>query len=123
MKQFLDYILEKKDTALDIKFTIWKSPDNKVKWLEDNEPYQKIEYVYSDDKEGIKIDFLLGFKDGTWQLWAGKNGSVSYYDDPYYNTKESKFSLGILSAVDKIKELINEVKSDKNNWVQYYISR
>ena len=66
MKTLRDYLLEEKDDITastsrgDIKFTIWKAPDKKVRWLNDNEAYQKIEYKLEDKEEGLYIDFLLG---------------------------------------------------------------
>ena len=83
----------------DIKFTIWKAPDEKVNWLEDNEQYQKIEYVYNNKEKGIVIDFLLGKKDNSWQLWMGKEGAVNYDDDPTYDMKTPKFADGIVKAI------------------------
>lgn len=107
----------------DIKFKIWKSPDNFVTSLKDNEDYQKIEYVFKEKESGIVIDFLIGKKDGTWQLWIGKDGAVSYDDDPFYNLEEISFLPALSKAVDKVIDFIDEVKSDPNNWVQYYIHR
>lgn len=126
MKSILAYIIESLDVnkiKSDIKFKIWKSPDNFVTELNDNEDFQKIEYVFKDKKLGIVIDFLLGKKDGTWQLWVGKDGAVSYDDDPTYNLEEISFLLAVSKAVDKVIEFIDTVKSDPDNWVQYYINR
>ncbi len=131
MKNLDFYIFEEEDTKendenikerSDIKFTIWKSPDNKVTWLEDNEPYQKIEYKYINKKDGIKIDFLLGYEDGTWKLWVGKIGVCAYTDDPYCSLDTPKFYEAIINALDKIQEFIKKVKDDKDNWVQFYIN-
>ena len=71
MKSLLQYILESENSTEkdNIKFTIWEAPDKKVKWLNNNKDYQKIEYKYKDKKLGIEIHFLLGFKDNTWKLW------------------------------------------------------
>lgn len=126
MKSILAYIIESLDInkiKSDIKFKIWKSPDNFVTELNDNEDFQKIEYVFKDKKLGIIIDFLLGKKNGTWQLWVGKDGAVSYDDDPMYNLEEISFLPAVSKAVDKVIEFIDTVKSDADNWVQYYINR
>ena len=50
MKSLLQYILESENTTErgNIKFTIWESPEKKVKWLDNNKNYQKIEYQYKD---------------------------------------------------------------------------
>ena len=40
-----------------IKFTIWEEPDKKVKWITDNNKFQKIEYKYEDKEKNIYIDF------------------------------------------------------------------
>lgn len=127
MRDIKLYILEKKkekekDIKLraNIKFTIWKQPDLKVKWLKDNEKYQKIEYKYEDNAECLFIDFLLGFKDDTWYLWVGKIGSCSYDDDPYKDLKTNKFSEAIIAALDAVEEFINKVKEEPDNYVQFY---
>lgn len=119
------YIIESYNSKLraDVKFKIWKSPDNFVTSLKDDEDFQKIEYVYKDKKKGIVIDFLIGKKDGKWQLWVGKDGAVSYDDDPTYNLDEISFLPALSNAVDKVIEFIDDVKSDPDNWVQYYINR
>lgn len=103
-----------------IKFTIWKEPDKKVTWINDNDKYQKIEYKYEDKDKDIHIDFLLGFKDKSWKLWIGKIGALSYDDDPYYDFETSSFKEGILSALDKVTEFIDDVEEDPQNWVQFY---
>lgn len=105
-----------------IKFTIWKEPDKKIKWLDSNTGYQKIEYIYKDEKEGMQVDFLLGFKEGSWRLWVGKVGSVSYDDDPYCNFETSKFSEAIILALDKVQEMIEDIKEDPANWVQFFVN-
>jgi hypothetical protein len=116
---------DKKEKSVErgeIKFTIWKEPDKKVTWLEDNEPYQKIEYVFEDEDKGIKIDFLLGQDDTQkWHLWCGKPGSCSYDDDPYCEFDTSKFSEAIVQALDKVDEIIGKVKEDPHNFVQFYV--
>ena len=130
MKRLYDYILEKEtdketqDRIKDIKFTIWKEPKVKVKWLEDDEDYQKIEYKYIDKEKGISIDFLLGNvkEEKTWKLWTGKIGAVTYDDDPYCDLKESKFSYAIVASLEKIKEIINNVENEPDNYVQFYVS-
>ena len=85
----------------------------------------KIEYVYKDKKEGIEMDFLIGRpkEEDDWQLYIGKIGSVSYDDDPYKSLKTKKLSKAINIAVDEALKLIEEVKKDKENWVQFYIHR
>ena len=126
MKSLKDYILEEKNdiTATtsrgDIKFTIWKAPDKKVKWLDDNESYLKIEYKLEDKKDGLYIDFLLGFQDDSWKLWIGKIGSCSYDDDPYCSFETKKFAEGIVATLDKVEEFVDKVKEDPENYIQFY---
>lgn len=126
MKNLRDYLLEEKGDITastsrgDIKFTIWKAPDKKVRWLNDNESYLKIEYKLEDKEEGLFIDFLLGFKDGSWKLWIGKIGSCSYDDDPYCSFETKKFSEGIVAALDKVEEFIGKVKDDPESYIQFY---
>jgi hypothetical protein len=131
MKTLVQYIIEaeenkdkeKQSTERGkIKFTIWESPDKKVNWLDDNEKYQKIEYKYEDKKEGISIDFLLGFQEDSWKLWIGKIGSCSYDDDPYCSFDTKKFSEGIIAALDKVEEFLDKVKEDPSNYVQFYVN-
>lgn len=105
-----------------IKFTIWTAPDKKADWLDSNTAYQKIEYIYDDKKNGCKIHFLLGYKDGTWKLWVGKLGAVSYDDKYYYDTKEHTFAKGILSALDKVIDMTTDIKENPDNWPQFYIN-
>lgn len=109
-------IIKKKD----IKFTIWELPDKKVKWLNNNDEYLKIEYKYINQLEQIFIDFLLGFKEDSWRLWAGKIGSVSYDDDPYCSLDTEKFSEAVTNAIDKIVEIVNMVVDEPLNYIQYY---
>ena len=130
MKSLYTYILEaeiddndkEKDITRrgNIKFTIWKSPDKKVRWIKDNDHYQKIEYKYEDKDNNIYIDFLLGFKENEWKLWIGKIGALSYDDDPYCGLKTTSFRDAILSALDKVEEFIDEVNEDPDNYVQFY---
>ncbi len=126
MKSLKEYLLEEKNditastTRGDIKFTIWKAPDKKVRWLEDNEAYQKIEYKLEDKEEGLYIDFLLGYQEDSWKLWIGKIGSCSYDDDPYCSFDTKKFSEGIVAALDKVEEFIEKVKDDKESYIQFY---
>ena len=126
MKSLKDYIKEEKQDITanvsrgDIKFTIWKSPDQKVRWLHDNESYLKIEYKLEDKEDGLSIDFLLGFQDDSWKLWIGKLGSCSYDDDPYCSLNTSKFAEGIVAALDKVEEFVKKVKDDPEDYVQYY---
>lgn len=126
MKSLKDYIKEEKQDVTanvkrgDIKFTIWKSPDQKVRWLHDNEEYLKIEYKLEDKEDSLSIDFLLGFQDGSWKLWIGKLGSCSYDDDPYCSFDTAKFAEGIVAALDKVEEFVKKVKDDPEDYVQYY---
>ena len=112
---------EKTTQRGNIKFTIWESPDKKVTWLDDNKSYQKIEYKLEDKDKGLSIDFLLGFKNGSWRLWIGKIGSCSYDDDPYCDFETEKFSEAIVNALDKVEEFLEKVENDKEDYVQYYI--
>lgn len=126
MKSLKDYINEEKNDITsgiqrgDIKFTIWKSPEEKVTTLKDNESYQKIEYKLQDNKEGLSIDFLLGYKDDSWKLWIGKIGSCSYDDDPYCSFDTDNFKKAIIMCLDKVEEFIEQVKDDPQNYVQFY---
>jgi len=103
-----------------IKFTIWEEPKKKVNWLNNNEKYQKIEYQYRDKEKNIDIDFLLGFQDNSWKLWIGKIGAITYDDDPWCDFKTNKFSEGIVAALDKVEEFIDDVEENPDNWVQFY---
>ena len=126
MKTLKEYILEKSEDNTkstergNIKFTIWEEPDKKVKWINDNEKYQKIEYKHEDKDKNIFIDFLLGFKDNSWRLWIGKIGATQYDDDPYFDLETTKFSEAIVSALDKVEEFLYKVKEDPQNYVQFY---
>ena len=126
MKDLKDYLLEEKNDITastergDIKFTIWKAPDKKVRWLNDNESYLKIEYKLDDKEAGLHIDFLLGFKDGSWKLWIGKIGSCSYDDDPYCSFETKKFDEGIVAALDKVEEFVQKVKDEPEDYIQFY---
>lgn len=126
MKSLKEYLLEEKNDITastsrgDIKFTIWKAPDKKVKWLDDNEDYLKIEYKLEDKEEGLYIDFLLGYQDDSWKLWIGKIGSCSYDDDPYCSFETKKFAEGIVAALDKVEEFVAKVKDDKESYIQFY---
>ena len=126
MKNLKSYILEANDKNStqrgNIKYIIWLSPDKKVTWLKDNQPYQKIEYKHEDNDKNIFIDFLLGYVDEqkTWKLWIGKIGSLSYDDDPDCDVETDKLAGAIVKALDKTEEFIKEVESDPQNWVQYY---
>lgn len=127
MKTIIQFIKEaeedKKTTQRGkIKFTIWEEPDKKVKWLADNKKYQKIEYKLEDKEKGLSIDFLLGFKDGSWKLWIGKIGSCSYDDDPYCSFDTENFAEAIVSALDKVEEFLEMVEEDPENYIQYYIN-
>ena len=130
MKRLIDYILEadnkeddKKSLPIeskDIIFTVWESPDKKVQELKNNNAYQKIEYKLEDKKSGLSIDFLLGFKDKSWQLWVGKIGSCSYDDDPYKDLKTDNFKKAIITSLDIIEEFIEKVMEDPTDYVQFY---
>ena len=126
MKSLKDYIKEEKQDITasvsrgDIKFTIWKSPDQKVRWLHDNESYLKIEYKLEDKEDGLSIDFLLGFQDDSWKLWIGKIGSCSYDDDPYCSFDTEDFRTAIIACLDKVEEFIQKVKDEPTNYVQFY---
>ena len=130
MKALIQYIKEAQDgddakLRSKIMFTIWEAPDKKVTTLASNTSYQKIECKYEESPDaykGVKISFLLGFKDNAWQLWAGKIGVSSYEDDPWVNLEETDFYKAVSAAVDKCVELIKQVKDEPNNWMQYYVT-
>ena len=105
----------------EIKFKIWKDGGELADWITDKDGYQKIEYVFKDKEKGITIDFLLGRKDGKWWLWAGKNGAVNYDDQPYKDLDAVSFQDAIMTSLDKIQELIEDVRENPDNWSQYYI--
>ena len=107
----------------DIKFTIWEAPQKKVRWIKDNNSYQKIEYKLEDKEEGLSIDFLLGYQDDSWKLWIGKIGSCSYDDDPYCSFDTDNFKKAIVACLDKVEEFIEKVKDDKENYVQFYVHK
>lgn len=105
----------------DVQFKIFSEPDNQVTHIDDgNDKYLKIEYVYNDEKNGIQIDFLIGKKDNTWYLYAGKIGSTSYDDDPYKDLETKDLDKAINKAVSEVIELIDKVKKDKKEYVQFY---
>ena len=104
----------------EIKFKIWKDGGELSDWITDKDGYQKIEYVYKNKEKGITIDFLLGRKDGSWFIWAGKDGAVNYDDQPYKDLETPYFRDAIMNSLDKIQELIKDVKEDPDNWAQYY---
>ena len=126
MKSLKEYLLEEKNDITastsrgDIKFTIWKAPDKKVRWLNDNESYLKIEYKLEDREEGLFIDFLLGYQEDSWKLWIGKIGSCSYDDDPYCSFETKKFAEAIVKALDKVEEFVAKVKEEPENYIQFY---
>lgn len=133
MKRLKDYIIEandnnseEKDESVnrrkDIMFTIWKEPDKKVKWLKDNEKYQKIEYKHEDKSRKMSMSFLLGYdkENDTWKLWVGKIGAITYDDDPLCSLETNKFSQAIIKGLDKIEEYIKKVEDDPSDWIQYY---
>jgi hypothetical protein len=107
----------------EIKFKIWKDGGERADWITDKDGYQKIEYIYKDKKKGITIDFLLGRKDGAWHLWAGKDGGVNYDDEPMYDLEANTFQKAIMNSLDKIQDLIQDVKDNPDNWVQFYINK
>ena len=104
----------------EIKFKIWKDGGELANWITDKDGYQKIEYVYKNKEKGITIDFLLGRKDGSWSVWAGKDGAVNYDDQPYKDLKTPYFRDAIMNSLDTIQELIKDVKENPDNWAQYY---
>lgn len=133
MKRLKDYIIEANDNnseeqdesvnrRKDIMFTIWKEPDKKVKWLKDNEKYQKIEYKHEDKSRKMSMSFLLGYdkETDTWKLWVGKIGAITYDDDPLCSLETNKFSQAIIKGLDKIEEYIKKVEDDPSDWIQYY---
>lgn len=123
MKSLRQFILEKKKESTrrgKIKFTIWEEPDKKVNWIEDNNSYTKIEYKHEDKKKNLSIDFLLGFKDGSWKLWIGKIGSATYDDDPYCSFDTDDFKYAIVDALDKVEEFIDKVEDDPEDYVQFF---
>ena len=133
MKTLKDYIIEANDNnseeqdesvnhRKDIMFTIWKEPDKKVKWLKDNEKYQKIEYKHEDKSRKMSMSFLLGYdkENDTWKLWVGKIGAITYDDDPLCSLETNKFSQAIIKGLDKIEEYIKKVEDDPSDWIQYY---
>ena len=133
MKRLKHYIIEANDNnseeqdesvnrRKDIMFTIWKEPDKKVKWLKDNEKYQKIEYKHEDKSRKMSMSFLLGYdkENDTWKLWVGKIGAITYDDDPLCSLETNKFSQAIIKGLDKIEEYIKKVEDDPSDWIQYY---
>ena len=104
----------------EIKFKIWKDGGELANWITDKDGYQKIEYVYKDKEKGIVIDFLLGRKDGSWFIWAGKDGAVNYDDQPYKDLKTPYFKDAIMNSLDEIQGLIKDVKENPDKWAQYY---
>ena len=133
MKTLKDYIIEANDNnseeqdesvnrRKDIMFTIWKEPDKKVKWIKDNEKYQKIEYKHEDKSRKMSMSFLLGYdkENDTWKLWVGKIGAITYDDDPLCSLETNKFSQAIIKGLDKIEEYIKKVEDDPSDWIQYY---
>ena len=128
MKTLKDYIIEANDNnseeqdesvnrRKDIMFTIWKEPDKKVKWLKDNEKYQKIEYKHEDKSRKMSMSFLLGYdkENDTWKLWVGKIGAITYDDDPLCSLETNKFSQAIIKGLDKIEEYIKKVEDDPSD--------
>ena len=132
LKEYIDdkYLIEageedkdKKDDSIrsDIQFTVWEEPDKKVTDLENNDKYQKIEYKHEDKKKKISIDFLLGYKDGSWQMWVGKIDSCSYDDDPYLSFNTDNFKKAVVMSLDEIEEFIKNVEDDRDDYIQYYV--
>lgn len=109
----------KKET--EVKFKIWESPHKQIDWLNNEDKYLKIEYIYDDKEKDIIIDFLLGKKDGTWQLYAGKKGSVSYDDDPMKDLKKTTFKEGLLAAIKFVTDFIKKVEDSPDDWNQFYV--
>ena len=54
------------------------------------------------------------------KVYIGKPGSASYDDDPYKSLETKELSKAINKAVDEAMDLIEEVKKDKDKWVQFY---
>lgn len=106
----------------DIKFKIFTAPDKMVDDLKKGEKYLKIEYVYTDKKKGIQIDFLIGRKneEKDWNLYIGKIGSTSYDDDPYKSLETKDLTKAINNAVDEAMNLIKEVEENRDGWLQFY---
>ena len=132
MKTISQYILEKENSEKDkehikergeIKFTIWEEPKKKVKWLNSQNKYQKIEYLYKNKEKNIEIQFLLGIQGGSWKLWCGKLGAVQYDDDPYCTFDTMEFSTAVVKALDKIEEILDEIKENPDNYIQFYVNR
>lgn len=122
MKTLLQYINEdNKDSKLrrEVKFTIWNSDGKKVKWLNDNKSYQKIEYQYTTND--VEIQFMIGYDENSWKLWIGKIGAIIYNDEPYYSFETQNFSTCIINAIDKVIEIIKDIESNKKNWIQFYV--
>lgn len=107
----------------DICFDIWQEVGVRTNWLKDNFSYNKIEYKFIDKKKGIEIDFLLGYRNGTWHLWIGKIGIINYELQPYVDLCTPIFSRAIILSLDKIQDFVKQVYTDKDNWVDYYINR
>ena len=103
-------------------FDIWQEVGVRSNWLKDNFSYNKIEYKFIDKESGIEIDFLLGYKHGTWHLWIGKIGIINYDIQPYCDLKTSNFTRAIIISLVKISDFIKDVKDNKDNWVEYYIN-
>ena len=123
LSQFIYEASEKDDKKKstrrgEIKFTIWETPDTKVKWLDNNEKYQKIEYKY--EKGNVHAQFLLGLQNGSWKLWVGKIGGVTYDDDPYCTFDTEDFATAIVDALDKVEEMLDKIKEDPYNYIQFY---
>ena len=113
---------EKERERAEIKFKIWKEPDKCVDWLNKGDNYQKIEYKHIDKKAGIEVDFLLGQQNDIWKLWMGKIGACSYDEDPYCSFNTKSFNDAIIDALDKVQEIISDIKEDPDNYIQYYVS-
>lgn len=126
MKSIVNYIIEKSeeenkiDFRKDIIFTIWESPGKKITELERNNKYQKIEYKFIDYKKNLYIDFLLGYKNDSWQLWIGRIGGCYYSDTPYKDLKTNNFKQAIILAVDEINDFLNDACDHPYDYIQYY---
>lgn len=132
MKTLLQVILEKEEQEKDddkvragLKFIIYKEDGKTVDWLKDDEPFQKIECLYEENpdfQDGVKIDFLLGKDDkDRWALWAGKPGVINYSDEPYKDLKAKSLTDAITNGLEEMQKLIDKVKEEPNNWVQFYV--
>jgi len=117
---------KRKEIRKKLQFHIYKDDGHLVPRLRDNEDYQKIDCVYEESEDyndGIKVYFLLGRKDDSWYLWAGKPGVLSYTDFPYKDLNTKHFAEALVNALDEAEDLILQIKAEPKNWVQYYVKQ